>query len=435
MQRSHALYKDKRTFKVVEHLSCRQVESVHDVSKLVKHKKILQAAATQSEADRWYCKRHPSLRKAVLEVTAQELFRFISSSHPKTRVAERIVNGVTEYYVISKEIKNSTALSSDDIGWLKTKLQTGGLPGLGVISVLSLFVNETDLRLHNIHRLPSGEIVKIDGDACFKRLLENGTIEDFPIPPSSINRLPFIAYGYPAHNFFDVVQGGKRCQSNLFDSNSSHLPNYRREINETLLKILCLPTTFFTSFAACYTDDQDLITEIAQEFARCLIELKTAAFCSSSFNEYLLSAEASAHLQTFLTESQSFKAIGKTPVFTADLVKDVQAAFECMRNEGETFISAQSANEISFESSSGTEDANEQLTQSNSASNFNLFLQEFSVLKQNEEANSASNPPSCHSGTTFQSSYNKNHFFNEPEDSQSSSEKRSFSRKRKGFDS
>lgn len=298
----------------------------------------------QKHLSSWIKKKMDDDDVAMREVLAQELFRVVTPYQPKTRLAYDQLQAYDQYYVLSKRVPGFTRLSELNLDEVNKRIISGEFTGLGNMLVMSLFMNETDLKLGNICIDELGRIIKYDGDWCFAKLRVSG--ENYDITPEVIKRLPYNTT-YEAFNWLDLVsKKRKNDEPRLIDISMMRLPALRREINQTILQILLLPETLFRRMIQYYTADIMVTESLFKFLMQRREQLKSAAMQDPSFKEYLKSREADTAMEAFLQELSEFTMTGKTKLLPTEdnvIINDYVDNFNNLRDQLHQTVKAEKA--------------------------------------------------------------------------------------------
>lgn len=242
---------------------------------------------------------------AQREVYAQELFRVFMPNHPKTRITcdEKGI-----MYVASQGIENFKQL--DEINNLEAGLISGKYQGLGEVMVMSLLMNEVDLKFENMGLDKNKRIVKIDGDWCFAA--KNGFEGNNEISESLIQGLPDPG-NYQAHNWFGYYSSGVVYPKPSELTKSLDTELFRQEVNSALLKAMLMPDELFVRLASHHMEPH-----LVQESANIMIERKKqmqeSALRNESFLAFLESDQALTIASNFVGNLIKFNMTGETPL-------------------------------------------------------------------------------------------------------------------------
>jgi hypothetical protein len=291
----------------------------HEVSKVQKIPK--DNVQTNKNKKWWYAKIAPDKLTAMREVMAQEFYRFIMPDQQKTRLAK---DKLGNYFVLSEEIPGTRPFESESD--IKNKLVTGSVFGLGAMLIVNLIMHETDAKPGNILIRPDGKVVKIDGDWCLSALRDPLKFKTgSEITARDIASLPIVS-DYKAHHWLDVTTGGKlyaaypqeKFEFTLFDKDFSQNVAFRKEANETALKILIMPPEMIVKFFSSYTNDQKEVGIVSNEIINRVAQLRTAMLQNKSFLSFLDSKAAVDAYVKAHEEITEFKTTKKNVLLTKD---------------------------------------------------------------------------------------------------------------------
>lgn len=215
------------------------------------------------------------------EVIGQEIFRLVMPHHPEYRFVlddNKEIIGVISEKVSGKQLKEQSYKNKDS-----KVLEPGSLEKIcdrkytmaGGIHVCSIFTGEVDLRMTNLFatdkKLFSKEdrkLVKIDGDWMFAHLDKDSAFKAV-IPKGALEDLPFLNSNSPddskklcVWNWFGQVRFG--VDHHLDENHQKYVaklqglqnnPQYRDEVNESVLKILLMDDVTLKGFLSLYLDD------------------------------------------------------------------------------------------------------------------------------------------------------------------------------------
>jgi hypothetical protein len=257
----------------------------------------------------YYRKEMESQTIAVIEVLAQEFFRLIAPWQPQTFIAYH--PSLRTYFVLSEAVDGYKPLPAGE----QDRFNQGVYPGLGQLMIISVFLQEIDLKNRNIGLNRYGHVIKIDGDWCFAAIRD----ADFSaykkdITPELLNSLP-IPIGYTAFNWLDLYQEAVASfTSTIVNESLSNAPHFREEINEAMLKILVLPDEYIKRFVDAFVP----VSAKADVFIKYLMnrreELKCAALQNASFKQFLLDKAPQDVVKEHILHMNGFLANGKYPI-------------------------------------------------------------------------------------------------------------------------
>jgi hypothetical protein len=241
---------------------------------------------------RYYAKLCADKTIAMREVIAQEFSRLILPYHPKTRLAKKTDEG--QVWVLSEEIEGSVPLERVDPKLLREGLLAGTVTGLGNALAVNLAKKETDAKLGNIMVTPKGKIFGIDGDWSFSDLTDPTQFDKkLKITEKDIANLPFVN-DYKPYHWLDIIQQGKinpdylnTQGEKIFTAELRDAPQFRQEINETMLKMLILPLSVIQRFVGSYMRDPDEINLLSDHINDQLVDMRKAALTNESFKAFM----------------------------------------------------------------------------------------------------------------------------------------------------
>lgn len=149
--------------------------------------------------DTWIAKRCINSMLARHELLAQEFFRLIIPHQPETFLAKDEPHNT--YYVYSKEAEGYHALPEGE----KSSFENGTITGFGQAILVSVFLQEVDLKNGNIGVDKDNRVIKIDGDQCLASIL--GVNNKYDITPKVIAELPS-PHDFYATNWLDMIRKG-----------------------------------------------------------------------------------------------------------------------------------------------------------------------------------------------------------------------------------
>jgi hypothetical protein len=170
--------------------------------------------------DRWYVKslesrlqrsvsREEQIQRGFIETIAGEIARLIlGNSQPKTRLMEENVEDNISYFVLSKEIPKFNAFYFSQNEKYYDAIQSGKIRGLGGVLVLSLWLDDIDVKQRgNIGVNDSGQVVKIDWDRSLNDMQNTEPDPWATITANDIQLLPNIA-DFHAYQWLSFVNEG-----------------------------------------------------------------------------------------------------------------------------------------------------------------------------------------------------------------------------------
>lgn len=241
--------------------------------------------------------RNPNVAK--IEIIAQEFFRLIIPHQPETRLMYNPVTGV--HYILSEEVVGYHKLPKTP-----QNFENGLFTGLGQVLVISMFLQEIDLKNGNIGIDAKGNVIKIDGDWCFSEGRHDKY--QYDLTPQAIDALPY-PKDFDAYNWLDIIQQGiKNPKSNIVNFDLANAPQFRNEVNQALLKICLLPDSTIEYFVDAYipAGGQRFINSIKNRREK----LTASAIQNASFQAYLKSTQTEESTQSLIDQITSFVTNG-----------------------------------------------------------------------------------------------------------------------------
>lgn len=292
---------DKDTYLHEIHIAKKTVTVQHDGT-----------ALSPKYQNQWFVKKSFTHLDAYGEVVAQEFFRLIYTPQPKTRLYIDLKDKKIPLYVASKEIVNFYSLddANESDKQILENLSTGKWKGLGIIHVLSLFLEENDLKYGNIGIDKNNNLIKIDGDHCFADIERSIKSKRCFFNKDDICNLPFLR-NYRPHNWFGVIDEKIASDTPLFHTSFSEIPHYRQEIHETIFKILLIPHQFIRDFVSCYVYDEQKAKCLSNELINRTFLLYDAIRNNSSFKAFLRQLDTTNFTKQFIEQIQAFHPTGK----------------------------------------------------------------------------------------------------------------------------
>lgn len=283
----------------------------------------------------WFVKEVDDLELIQREVLAQEFFRFFIPDHPKTRV----IKDGAKHYVASQGVPGFKPIEKMPRNELRENIMNGNFTGLGRICVMAMFMNELDFKLGNIvlkydDKTKTGTFVKLDGDWCYGALRRPSLDSNaHTITEQRISGLPY-SNGYQAHNWLDDRVNGKSQVAKMLDPAMIDSPNFRKEVNETLLKILLMPSHQFVKFMQNYHPDMVVIADLEPIMVERQKQMYQAAMANPSFQAYLHTAQAKNLCAQFSNEIINFNTTGKNKFATdPSIPQEMNNKFNHMRSQ------------------------------------------------------------------------------------------------------
>ena len=229
--------------------------------------------------DSWIVKKHASIFDSKKYQMAQDFYRLAIESHPKTRIIQE--EGDT--YILSERIDNFVELPRDS----KNLFSNGVITGLGEVLLLGLFLCDMNLNERYIGLNRKREVIKLHGRNCFDAKGHHINLLD-------IETLPFLE-SLKADQWLDVHEG------------LSNAPQFRLEVNRTILTLCLLTEEFIFCFFKAYAPDI-LRTDPAILFViQRQKELISAALRNRSFRDYLLQERVKYQVSERIKSLLSFR--------------------------------------------------------------------------------------------------------------------------------
>lgn len=253
----------------------------------------------------FYKKEMENLSLACLEGLAQEFFRLIVPDQPETKIAWNPQLNI--YYILSEEVLGYKNLPTDSA----QNFTQGNYFGLGQVLLLSVFLQEIDLKNGNICLNQNNQVIKIDGDWCFAAI-RHAKFKEYKknITPNLLLTLPF-PFGYSAFHWLDIYNKGvASLNSAIVDDDLANKPHFRQEINEAILKILVLTDDYISRFVDAYVSVGIKADVFISYLKNRRQELKLTALQDQSFKAYLVSPLAKELLKKHLVHMKNFLANG-----------------------------------------------------------------------------------------------------------------------------
>ena len=185
----------------------------------------------EGSTKQWINKEMREPAVARREFLAQEFFRVIIPHQPETRL---LMNGATgTHHILSEEVKGYQDLPLNQA----EKFENGTFTGLGQVLVVSLFLQEIDLKNGNLGLDHQNQVIKIGGDWCFAQFRES-EIKQYGITADTIKSLPY-PKGFHTFNWLDYTfAGAKYASSDIVSPGLVNNPQFRAEVNQAMLKFV-----------------------------------------------------------------------------------------------------------------------------------------------------------------------------------------------------
>lgn len=307
-------YKSRKHFVIIDELADEEASSnfTHVTERAQKKPKEDEPHDREKFQSVWYVKQelNNDYVAAQREVVAQEFFRLLIPSHPKTRLME----DEGKVYILSKEVPDFRSLEKihdEDKKVLAKGVIRGDMKGLGMVVVTALLMDERDLKLGNMGLDNDGNIIKIDGDWCFSRMKKPGE-KGHDITAYDFEHLPYIRE-YSAYNWLDVKSGLKiERRQHFITDNVVDSKKVRKEINQATLNILLMPDEVIRKMIEAHVPDKAEQDIQFKEIKNRQAQLNKIALRNKKFITYLASDAAKADYAAYLnTALVNFKTTSK----------------------------------------------------------------------------------------------------------------------------
>jgi hypothetical protein len=234
---------------------------------------------------------------AKIEIMAQEFFRLILPHQPETRLLQDPTYGTS--FILSEEVPGYRVLPDEP-----AHFTSGRYTGLGQALLISVFLQEIDLKNGNICLDKWDRVIKIDGDWCFAQALPGFGGCSYGLTPKTIDSLPYPQDFY-AFNWLDlVVQDTKFPSSSIVEPALSNSQLFREEVNQAMLKVCLLPDLFIERYVDA------IMPAGAQHFIDFIKTRKetllASAMQNTSFKEYLKTPKAKEDIVGLIDHMNSF---------------------------------------------------------------------------------------------------------------------------------
>lgn len=272
----------------------------------------------------WYCKKMLTDASAYCEVLAEELFRLMIPTQPRTYLGWNA--SFDTYYVLSEAIPGYKPLPEGK----KRQFTRGEYPGLGQVLLCSAMLEEIDLKQGNIGLNADDRVVKIDGDWCFASLADKmprgyitrALIDDLPLPT-----------GMKPYHWLDIIRKSKDMKkSQLVDwTGLAHASHFRSEINEAILRFLLVPDHYWKALVDAIMPSSILSDDYLLFLSERCAELRDCALQNPSFQAYLASTEAENEAAALLVHMKTFVVNGYYNVLEPSQYGALDEHFDAMR--------------------------------------------------------------------------------------------------------
>lgn len=286
------------------------------------------------EAD-WYAKMYHALsRTAKREVVAQELFRLFIPGQPKFRLAD---SDDKNLYVLSKEVPGFASLATIDPDTFNKNIFTGKFWGFGAVTLLSVVLNEIDLKFDNMGiNTFTGQIIKLDGDWCFANVRESTasapgcqnpkTARNYKITEALIRYLP-LPFGYDAYNWVDAIISDVKGICILSLVGLADYPPLREEINFLILRLILFPQSLLRELVFFHAEDEREANFLMMTYCMRIADLKSSALINESFRAYVQTEDAARSMAEYITYLLQFKITGKNFLIKPSMHREIQFLF------------------------------------------------------------------------------------------------------------
>ncbi len=187
------------------------------------------------------------------------------------------------------------------------------IPNLGFTTAISLFLNESDLKLDHIDYRRG---TKIDGDWLLTCLtMDSSDKEKLTVTSADIDALPYVSHSYKATNWLDQIQKTKLNNKEPRIINTELDPKFRMNVNQASLRIISLPDAMIRAFIKSYIPDGEgklkLDELIYNEIIKLKNNYKTAVLNNEDFKKYINSEQSQVDLTKFVIHLTQFKTTSK----------------------------------------------------------------------------------------------------------------------------
>lgn len=277
---------------------------------------------------------------AIVETYAQEIFRLYNPIQPKTRL---VPNNKGIYTLISSKDMGADAKCLDSFSDKDNYyyFSRNHFKGLGQIIVLSLLLNEGDLKFGNLYS-KSDQLIKIDGDMCFWGNKSNLiTTNDLALAPH--------VQDYKAYNWLDIRYREKKFapmiskqlseedksdfhHSYIFPESFRKNKLFRQEVNKTILEILLTPSGIFRQVLHDVLLNVKNVGAIKRRLDSTIEnrkqQLNDAAMKLPDFRQFLQTNQARIFKDEFITKLKAYRTRSKRHLYVELYEADINAAFE-----------------------------------------------------------------------------------------------------------
>ncbi len=299
----------------------------------------------------WFLKQYPpsAISTAKHEVLAQEIMRLFMPGLPKAKfvtdkegniyTASRRVNARTDLLTLYTQNYSAQKADPNHLG-IKHKLKDGTYKQLGNIAVMTMFLQDTDLKLGHLYVDGQDNIGRYDFDKAFASIREgknNNSENKFMFTDGVLRNLPYSSE-YGADNWLDEktpLRTRNDDQMLLLDHELIDNPLIRREINEQLLKILLMPESVLREVIGLHNLGMMEELKVESFFQAQHQQFKNAALNNPEFRAFLASENAMALCAKFAGEIREYKPAGanKPLDFSAEESSHMQVQLESLRKQ------------------------------------------------------------------------------------------------------
>jgi hypothetical protein len=295
-------------------------------------------ASLQKFKNIWYMKKEGDPQRANREIVAQEFFRLIIASQPKTRLATTGTRDGT--YILSKEVEGYQPLATMDKADFQQGITSGRYHGFGQVLVCSMVMKEKDLSVYNLGKDKNNNIIKIDGGGCLTELSASAKSSSFT--STDIDRLP-----YPndyATNWLDLVNQGINSPVSEFvtpDLATNKL--FREDVNIGIMRILSIPSELIKTFVTSIVNNRMEAMKITEEILAQIAQLEMAALNNTHFKSFMQTPVAQTSFEEHVKHLQSFKLPTKEFMLPMETI-DESKLDEITEEETEDEVELESSN-------------------------------------------------------------------------------------------
>lgn len=276
------------------------------------------------------------------EVVAQELYRLIISNdlQPKTRIqmgdfgVMQIASEQRDFMVSDQMDEILDEIRSDDP---KENYQ---FTHAGEVIGVAIWVGENDLKWGNAALLND---VKIDGGSRRLSMIKIDSGQAFVLSHKKITRdiirnLPSLHRQYKTNNFFDSsFINGNSLPDGMEERVLKNTEEFRLELNQTFLKILCLSDDFIKNFVNTYLLPQDY-EQIGADMVEKLIErrntLQEELINEEQFQSYIKNIDSAKFIDDFSNYLASFIPASKSHLIdNANATNMVKVTIDNLKNK------------------------------------------------------------------------------------------------------